>query len=373
MASMRKTSGKYYARFYDRTRHPKRKTWPLRTHRQDVARKRLVKLERAYEDGTFDPWRGGYLFEALTVEEAAERFLDAKVQRGLRPNSISAYRQATTGLIDELPPGHMLQYVSPDDIRPYVYDQSKSNSTQLHRYRHLNAWLNWCQDEGFLPDGNPMDDVDKPRKQQKRPAFLSPDDLKRLLASIDRYEESRKGKPGKNPADQWIKFLIRVAVATGLRRNELLSLRWKDANLDQGFLWVRNQEEEGFRTKSGSERTVPLAEDARCALKKLKAERQPDVHDRIFLDDYGRDIKPCRVSRRFKHYVRYAELPDAERLTFHSLRHTCASWLAMKGTPMRIIQGILGHSSINMTEIYSHLRPEVMTRAVRETFGALDL
>ena len=370
---MRKTSGKYYARFYDRTRHPKRKTWPLRTNRQDVARRRLVKLERAYEDGSFDPWRGGYLFEALTVEEAAERFLEAKRVQGLRPNSLSAYEYATDGLIDLLPPGQMVQYLSGEDIRPYVYDQTKSNSTQLHRYRHLNAWLNWCEDEGFLPDGNPMDEVDKPRKQEKRPAFLSPDDLKRLLAAIDRYAESRNGKPGKNPADQWIKGLVRVAVSTGLRRNELLSLRWKDINLDRGFLWVRNREEEGFRTKSGSERMVPLAEDAQRVLTRLEEERKPSVHDRVFLDDRGREIRPDRVSSRFKHYVRYADLPDAERLTFHSLRHTCASWLAMKGTPMRIIQGILGHSSINMTEIYSHLRPEVMTRAVHETFGELDL
>jgi integrase len=76
------------------------------------------------------------------------------------------------------------------------------------------------------------------------------------------------------------------------------------------------------------------------------------------------------VSGRFKFYVREAEFPNAERLCFHSLRHTCASWLAMKGVPMRVIQAVLGHSSINMTEIYSHLRPEVMSRAMRETFGS---
>jgi len=179
MATMRKTSRKYYARFYDRTRHPKRKTWAPPYTSSGRSAETPRELERAYEDGSFDPWRGGYLFDALTVEEAAQRFLEAKIQHGLRPNSISTYRQATAGLIDEVPPGHMLQYLHPvlqflhpDDIRPYVYDQSKSNSTQLHRYRHLNAWLNWCEDEGFLPDGKPMDDVDKPRKQEKHPAFL---------------------------------------------------------------------------------------------------------------------------------------------------------------------------------------------------------
>ena len=313
------------------------------------------------------------MFEALTVEEAAERFLEAKRVQGLRPNSLSAYEYVTDGLIDLLPPGQMVQYLSGEDIRPYVYDQTKSNSTRLHRYRHLNAWLNWCEDQGFLPDGNPMDDVDKPRKEEKRPAFLSPDDLERLLTVVDEYTESLRGKPGKTPADQWLKGLVRVAVATGLRRNELLELRWADINLDQSFLWVRNREKEGFRTKSGSERTVPLANDACSVLHCIKDCRQPSPAERVFLDDDGNAISPNRVSSRFKHYVREANLADAERLSFHSLRHTCASWLAMKGTPMRIIQGILGHSSINMTEIYSHLRPEVMSRAVQETFDSLDL
>jgi integrase len=63
------------------------------------------------------------------------------------------------------------------------------------------------------------------------------------------------------------------------------------------------------------------------------------------------------------------EAKDRERLRFHSLRHTCASWLAMKGVPMRVIRGLLGHSSQNVTERYSPLHPEVMEKAMEETFG----
>lgn len=74
-----------------------------------------------------------------------------------------------------------------------------------------------------------------------------------------------------------------------------------------------------------------------------------------------------RILRRFKDTVRVAKLDD--RLHFHSLRHTCGSWLAMKGVPMRVIQGILGHSSVQVTERYSHLQPEVMQKAIMETFG----
>lgn len=91
----------------------------------------------------------------------------------------------------------------------------------------------------------------------------------------------------------------------------------------------------------------------------------------VFLD--GRDLppKPSRMSKRFKFYVRKAKLPERERLSFHNLRHTTGSWLAMQGVPMRVIQQILGHSTIQVTERYSHLSPEVLVKAMEETFGGL--
>ena len=122
-------------------------------------------------------------------------------------------------------------------------------------------------------------------------------------------------------------------------------------------------------TKSGKERSVPLAGDALKVLRRRYEESAGSEVESVFLDDEGRKIRPGRVSKRFKFYVREASLPSAERLSFHSLRHTCASWLTMKGVPIRVVQAILGHSSVNVTEIYSHLRPEVMTRAMQETFG----
>lgn len=68
-------------------------------------------------------------------------------------------------------------------------------------------------------------------------------------------------------------------------------------------------------------------------------------------------------------YAREAKLQNRDRLHFHSLRHTTASWLAMKGVPMRVIQQIFGHASASQTEIYSHPQPEVMQQAMAETFG----
>jgi site-specific recombinase XerD len=88
------------------------------------------------------------------------------------------------------------------------------------------------------------------------------------------------------------------------------------------------------------------------------------------VDANGDVPQPDRVSKRFKFYVRKARLSDREELSFHSCRHTTGSRLSMQGVPLRVISEILGHSNTQVTEMYSHLSPEVMDRAMEETFGS---
>lgn len=124
---------------------------------------------------------------------------------------------------------------------------------------------------------------------------------------------------------------------------------------------------DGEETKSGHERELPIAPDAVAVLERLDGEREDRLDGPVFTDRRGLPIRLNRISSRFKDMIRVAKLDD--RLHFHSLRHTCGSWLAMKGVPMRVTQAILGHSSVSVTERYSHLQPEVMTKAIHETFG----
>jgi integrase len=162
--------------------------------------------------------------------------------------------------------------------------------------------------------------------------------------------------------------MIRVAVCTGLRRGELLRLRWRDVDLDGERLRVASRE--GEETKSGHERQLPLRGDALDVLHRMNEERPAGGLDqRVFTDDKGKRLYKRRPTQRFKFFVRKAKLPQRERLRFHSLRHTCASWLVMRSVPSRVVQAILGHSSVNVTERYSHLQPEVMEKAMEETFG----
>jgi integrase len=115
--------------------------------------------------------------------------------------------------------------------------------------------------------------------------------------------------------------MIRIAVGTGLRRGELLNLRWGDVDLDSGHLAVRNRDD--FTAKNGNERTVPLRRDALETLQEMNEARTPLNNEPVFVDADGNVPKPDRVSKRFKFYVRKAKLSRREDLSFHEVIRGC--------------------------------------------------
>ena len=313
--------------------------------------------------------------ENESVEHAVGRFLDAKRRNGLQESTLDGYEYKLNNFVRHAPAGAMMRDVQPDHVRSYLNarvnegqanEGDASNATKRSRYRHVRAFFSWAE-ENELVDESPLEDVSKPRKEGKEKAFLKPDDVKKTLRAIDAHREMHEGEPGPTPRDRWLKQMIRVAVGTGLRRGELLNLRWGDVDLESGRLVVRNRE--GFTAKNGDERTVPLRGDALETLREMQKERAPLDNESVFVDADGDVPKPDRVSKRFKFYVRKAKLSGREELSFHSCRHTTGSWLSMQGVPLRVISEILGHSNTQVTEMYSHLSPEVMDRAMEATFG----
>ncbi|WP_263835316.1 tyrosine-type recombinase/integrase [Salinibacter sp.] len=335
----------------------------------------MRRLEEAYARGDYDPWNGGWLVENETVSDAVDRFLEAKEREGLQESTLDGYEYKLNNFVRHTPTGAMVRDVQPDHVHSYIHarvnegqanEGEPSNATERSRYRHVRAFFSWAV-ENELVDESPVEGVSKPRKEEKEKAFLKPDDIKKILRTIDAHREMREGEPGPTPRDTWLKEMIRVAVGAGLRRGEILNLQWGDVDLEHGRLVVRNRE--GFKTKSGDERTIPLRGDALQTLREMKEARSPSDDEPVFVDADGNPPKPDRVSKRFKFYVRKAKLADREDLKFHSCRHTTGAWLTMQGVPLRVISEILGHSSTQVTEMYSHLSPDVMDRAMEETFG----
>lgn len=352
---------RYYARYYDgsRPKGDRQCTRSLKTARKDVAERRIVERRKDFKEGRLNPWnpddKSG---ELVTFRNAADRFLDSKSH--LRPASVNEYRIALEGL--DVEKNVLLRNVTPSSIRRYVVrDREVAVATRRKRYRHLKAFFRWAIREGYI-ESSPLDEVTPPKKEEKNPEYLTPDQLRRLLRCIKAdYEMKAAGDRAQPGQVLWLLDLIRLAVNTGMRLGELTSLRWGAIDFREGFIEVLSTPEEP--TKSGSDRRVPMTDEAEEVLRRLEEERDGRGPGEHVLKGYkGGPLNGRYASSRFKHYVRKAELD--ERFSFHSLRHTCASWLVQRGVSLPVVQSILGHAEPSTTERYAHMAPDAMKQAI---------
>ena len=132
-----------------------------------------------------------------------------------------------------------------------------------------------------------------------------------------------------------VALIVKVAVATGLRKNNVLQMDWREVDLSSGIITVT--------VKGNKTHTVKLPPALRAALSTLSDERK------------GRVFDTRGFRKQFEKAVRDAELED---FRFHDLRHTCATWMRMAGVDLIDICEALGHSNISVTMRYAHVEPE---------------
>lgn len=172
--------------------------------------------------------------------------------------------------------------------------------------------------------------------------------------------------------------LWRVLAWTGMRRGEALGLKWADFHTETRTLAIRRALAlSSGRTyvstpKAGRSRSIALDRETIAILRRHRTaqarERRargckpPGSLDWIFCGVDGRELSPCRVSRRFKQLVQQTGLPD---IRLHDLRHTHASHLIMAGANIKAVQERLGHTDIVVTlNVYSHLLPTTQRDAI---------
>lgn len=169
-----------------------------------------------------------------------------------------------------------------------------------------------------------------------------------------------------------------LAITAGLRRGELLGLRWDDADLERGTLRVgRALVREGSRHTLGATKTkrgrrlVNLTPRTVAALKghrkgqleqRVKLADMYEDHGLIFASEIGTLLNPENlVKRSFKPLLERSGLPG---IRFHDLRHTCATLLMGRGVHPKFVQELLGHATVAMTlDTYSHYLPSMGDRA----------
>lgn len=176
-----------------------------------------------------------------------------------------------------------------------------------------------------------------------------------------------------------------LAVRLGLRRGEVLGLRWSDIDLLDGVLHVRqNLQRVGgelllTETKTRrSMRRIALPKECVTALRARRAQQEADrlaagprwtSSDLVFTTRYGTPVEPRNLNRAFATLCKNA---DVRAVRFHDLRHTCASLLHEKGADARTIMEVLGHSSIRVTlDIYTFVRLDTQRAAINRVGDAL--
>lgn len=203
----------------------------------------------------------------------------------------------------------------------------------------LRAFYRFAESEKLLP-ANVAETLSLPRRWKRLPKALTNDEMERLLMS----EEPA------TPRTLCDQAVLELAYASGLRLSELRALRLEQLHLDAGFVTVIG--------KGNKERVVPVGRKAIEALNRyIEAGRPKFVTARtpaaVFLNARGAAFAQTTLWSRIKRRVRRAGI--SRNVTPHMLRHSFATHLLEHGADLRVIQELLGHASINTTEIYTHV------------------
>ncbi len=216
----------------------------------------------------------------------------------------------------------------------------------------VRAALNRSRKWGFLVGNNPASGVRVPRFDNRRVRFLTPEEARKLLV------ECRK----RNSPRNLIYPMVLLALTTGMRAGEIFRLKVQDLDLKEGVIHVRD-------AKSGENGVVYVPDQVKDVLLPLIKGKKP--HEHVFTKPDGRPFK--EVPDVWENIVRDLKFNEGvtdprEKVVFHTLRHTFCSWLALAGVPLHVIKELARHKTIQMTERYAHLLPDVRRKAAEKVW-----
>jgi len=266
----------------------------------------------------------------ISTENLLERY-DRYQKARLRPTShhrtekiLETLKAALPTKAKDITKNTVTQFVSKRSEKIGAGSLSKEVTTLKHALRLAMEW-------GLL-NSNAATGATLPKIPQGKTRYLSPAELKAALKA----------------APEWMRAPIALAAVTGMRRGELLGLQWADVDLENRRLYLRE-------TKNGDLRVVVLNDLAMQILESL-----PQNGVLVFpgIDPQRLGVETIRLFRRL----------GIHGASFHSLRHTAASWLVMSGVDLYTVGEMLGHRTPRMTQRYAHLSPQYMAAAA----GKLD-
>ena len=301
-----------------------------------------------------------------TLKQYLEYWLEDVHKPAIRLSSYMQYR----GILDKhIFPllGHIqVQKLTPQQVQSF-YARKEKEGLALGTIRTIHAVLHNALSHAVsinLVSRNVSDVVNPPRlvKHERHP--LTIEQAQKLLQHVQGHS---------------LEGLITVALATGMRRGELLGLRWQDIHFDTKSLQIQRtisrQRKNGIvesepKTSRGR-RNIILPPFAIEALKqhhtrqleaRLKVGSAWEESNFVFCNGHGGFLEPSQLHMMFRNLLKEADLPQ---IRFHDLRHSAATMMLTMGVHPKVVQELLGHSSISLTlDTYSHVLPSMQQEAM---------
>jgi integrase len=248
------------------------------------------------------------------------------------------------------------------DISPFHLEKIKSKMAKKGRApRSIEYTLaivrqvfNYARRTDLFAGDNPVSKVKIPRKDNRRVRFLTHEEADTLLNALMKVSKQ-------------VHDIALLSLHTGMRAGEIFSLTWGCVDLEAGIITLKPED-----TKNKTGRPVFVTQ----AVKDLLAEIKPGDagrDDLVFPGRGGVKIeKPSKTFTRVAADLFNKGVDDSrQRVVFHTLRHTYASWLVMEGVDLYRVKELLGHKDLTMTARYSHLAPDTLRGAVNVFEAAL--
>jgi integrase len=324
--------GSYYISFTDAQGRRKRRKLEgvvSLTEAKAMRGAELLKVRQARVYGYTEPTKDSFT-------EFLPRYLRHQQAR-LTP---AAYER-TKGIVeDHLQPEFgpiQLSLIRKRDVQSYLTSRLAKVSVETARKEFfvLSHMLSVAVDWELIP-ANVAQSVELPKAPAGRIRYLQPTELRAVLQACP----------------EWLQPIAGLLAFTGMRRSEVLGLRWLDIDRKGERILLP-------QTKNGDSRTVWLNTLACDVLDSLKAGAPTD-------QVFSSDISPENVSLAFLRACRKIKIAD---FRLHDLRHTAASWLRMSGADLQDVADLLGHRDLRMTRRYAHLSPAHLSTAVKRLDG----
>lgn len=276
------------------------------------------------------------------IWEAYDKWLEGGGQKHPRKDR-ERYRKHLKDRFENTPLGDITP-LDLEALKAALAAQELAPGTVKHILVLVRQMFNKARKWGMWAGENPVRHVKLPQPANAVERFLSPDEARQLLESLTVL------------STLWHDIAL-TSLHTGLRAGEVFALRWGHVDLGSRLLHIAD-------AKGGSPRKAPMNDVVAALLERKEPGAAPAL---VFPGQQGGQI--IDVASVFRTAVRRCGFNDGiidrrQKVTFHTLRHTFASWLALEGVPLRTIQELLGHKTIQMTLRYAHLTPDHRAEAV---------